>query len=438
MKKKLLVLSSVVLLLLFSLVGCGGSASTGGSTSKGSDNSGGGSSSSAGGSSDGKQVTIQFEHWRGEDVKVFDQLIKKFEQENPNIKVSQTALPSQDYAAQVQTTLQGSNGADVFATAPGAEFNTLYKSGVYADLTGSPIVDRFQPSLIQAGQMNGKQYALPWQLVYNDPIYNMSMFKKLNLTPPKTWSDFLKMCQTLKDNGIIPIAWDGQISNTQFINPMLMNNMPSDDIFNKVVSGDAKLTDDWYKTTLSQIKELKDKGYFEKNANGTSSQGAVALFASGKAAMLAMGSYDMVNAEQLNPNLKIGVLAPITTDSGNPKYEGIYTSTFMLGINKNSKHIDAAKKFLDFLTTPENATAYANGTGQFLTEKGIQYTSKDLQYLTNNWLPKKDLMFQPRYTIPNPDVQKAVEVSVQNIIGGMSVNDAVTKAQQQVDQAIKK
>jgi raffinose/stachyose/melibiose transport system substrate-binding protein len=432
MKKKWLEAMGVALTLSFAVVGCG----TSGNSSGGNAATGG--NSVGGGVNGGQVVTIEFEHWRGEDVSTFDKIIAKFEQKYPDIKVQQTALPSQDYQAQIQTTLQGGHGADIFATFPGAEFNTLYKTGVYEDLSNLPLIKRFQPSLITAGQMNGKQYALPWQLVFNDPIYNIDIFKKYNLTPPTTWDGFLQLCQTLKDNGIIPMAWDGQVSNTQFINPMLMNNMPSANIFDKVDAGQAKLTDSWYTKTLSELKELLDKGYFQKSPNGTSSQGAVALFASGKAAMLDMGSYDMVNSQKLNPNLKVAMLAPITTNSANAKYSGIYTATFMLGINKNSPHVKQAEEFLDFLTQPDMASLYANGTGQNLTETGLSYTSPDLEYLATNWVSRNNLLYQPRYTIKNPGVQKAVEDSVQNIMAGMSVQQAAAKAQQEVDQAIKK
>ncbi|QQE80476.1 ABC transporter substrate-binding protein [Alicyclobacillus sp. SO9] len=427
--KKLLTWSSVAVALSFGVVGCGNSTTSG--SGNGATQSGGNSSANA------KTVTLQFEHWRGEDVPTFKKIIKQFEAKYPNIKVQMTVLPSSKYAAQIQTTLSGSHGADIFATFPGAEFNTLYKMGVYEDLSGQSWLSRFSPSLIKAGQMNGKQYAVPWQLVYNDPLYNVKMFKKYNIKVPKTWSQFLSACQTLKSHGIIPMAWVGQISNTQFINPMLMNNMPSVNIFDKVDSGAAKLTGSWYTKTLTQIKQLYDKGYFQKDPTGTSKQGAIALFASGKAAMFDMGSYDMVNAQKLNPKLQVGMLAPNTTTNSSPKYGGIYTSTFMLGINKNSKHIKQAEEFLNFLTKPKMASLYANGTGQFLTEKGISYTSKDLQYLSKTWLPKQNLMFQPRYTIKNPGVQKAVETSVSNIMSGMSVTKAAQTAQKQVQQAIK-
>lgn len=446
MKRKVLAGSSVVIALSFGMVGCGNStggnasatASGNSSASSGTNASKGNSSNSTASSSASSQkVTIQFEHWRGEDVPTFKKIIAQFETKYPNVKVEQTALPSQDYAAQIQTTLTGGHGADVFATFPGSEFNTLYKMGVYTDLSNQSWLSHFSNSLITAGQVNGKQYAVPWQLVYNDPLYNIDMFKKYNLQVPQTWSQFLQVCQTLKSHGIIPMAWVGQISNTQFINPMLMNNMPSVNIFDKVDSGQAKLTDAWYTKTLSELKELYDKGYFQKDPTGTGKQGAIALFASGKAAMFDMGSYDMVNAEKLNPKLHIGMLAPNTTNSSSPKYGGIYTSTFMLGVNKNSKHIKQAEEFLRFITQPKIATEYANATGQFLTEKGVSYTSSDLKYLSNKWLPKQNLMFQPRYTIKNPAVQKAVETSVSNIMSGMSVQKTAQKAQQQVQQAIK-
>lgn len=56
--------------------------------------------------------------------------------------------------------------------------------------------------------------------------------------------------------------------------------------------------------TLTQIKELNDKGYFQQDALGTKDPAAGALFIQEKAAMLASGSYQLAQNKQQNPNLE--------------------------------------------------------------------------------------------------------------------------------------
>lgn len=379
----------------------------------------------------GEKVTIRFAHWRGEDAEVFNKIIDKFQQENPNIKVEMNISGSEAYIAAIQAELQSSKGADIFTAYPGSHFNSISKANAYVDLTNEPFVQNFESNLIKAGQKDGKQLALPYHLVYNIPIYNKAIFARYNLEPPKDWNGFLALCDTLKKNGVTPILLPGDSGPGQFINPMLMNNAPDEDIFQKVMDGKAKLTDEWFVKTLAQIKELSDKGYFQKDVLGSKKEGVTAQFAQGQGAMLAMGSYMMATVKKQNPQIEMGLLAPITVPADKAVWEGIHTTTFMLGINAKSKHQAEAKKFLEFLTRPEIASLYANETGQMLTVKGIKYESAELQEQAK-WLNKKT-RFQPRYTIPDEEVKKAVEVAFQDVIAGLAPQEAAAKAQAVVE-----
>jgi raffinose/stachyose/melibiose transport system substrate-binding protein len=392
--------------------------------------------SSSGSSSSGK-VTLSFLHWRGEDVKAFDAIIDKFEAANPNIKVDMQTLPSDQYQSTAQAKLSDGSVGDVFASFPGAQFEALSKAGQFTDLTGAEFLKSFNSDLIKAGQKDGKQFAVPYQLVYNIPIYNVKLLDKYNLQVPKSWEEFLAMCQTLKDNGVIPIAFAGaDIGPGQFMNTMVMNNEPSEDIFTKVEAGEAKLTDDWWVKTLGQIKELNDKGYFQPNALGTKDAAAGALFIQEKAAILASGSYQLAQNQAANPNLEQGLLAPITVAADQAKYEGVHTTTFMLAVNSKSRHPEEAKKFLAYLSQPDIASEYANATGQNVTVNGVNYTS-DVMKIAESWTSRKTL-FQPRFTILNADNQKAVTNSIQAVLGGSSAEDAAKEAQSIVDQHLSK
>ncbi len=261
--------------------------------------------------------------------------------------------------------------------------------------------------------------------------------KKLKLQIPKSWDEFLQVCETLKSNGYVPIAFPGQdIGPGQFVNSMMMNNNTDEDIWSKVESGQAKLTDEWFVKTLSQFKELADKGYFQKDSLGTNKDIAGSLFAQEKAAMLATGSYMMSSNKQLNPNLVQGLLAPITVSADKAVFEGIHTTTFMLGVNAKSKYKEEAKKFIAFLSQKENAEKYANQTGQMVTVKGVQYNTPELKE-SATWMDKKT-RFHPRYLISNSQNEKAVVASIQAVVGGKSPEQAAKEAQAIIDQNVKK
>lgn len=380
------------------------------------------------------QVTINFTHWRGEDTKAFNEIIAKFEKENPTIKVDMTIFPSDSYQSQIQGSLLSGEGIDVFASFPGSQFNTIQKASGFAKLTDEKLLSSFDEKLIQVGKVANDQYALPYQLVYNIPVYNKDIFNKLNLEVPKSWDEFLTVSETLKKNGYTPILFSGDVSPSQFINPMIMNNQPTENALHEVELGKRKLTDDWYVKTLSQIKELNDKGYFQRDALGTKKESAAALFAQEKGAMLAQGSYMMATVKQQNPKINQGLLAPITVDEKDAVYEGVHTTTFLLGIAEKSKHKEAAETFLAFLAEPEIASEYANATGQLLTTKDVSYKSPELEE-SAKWTEKKTV-FQPRFTILNERVTKAVETSVQDVLSGVSPTEAAKKAQGEVDRVV--
>lgn len=395
----------------------------------------GGNNDSAGGGDGTEEVNLRFAHWRGEDQAIFREIIADFQAENPHIKIEQDIAGSEQYQTKLQAELQAQGGPDIFTVMPGARFANIASSGVYVDLSGEGFVGNVPEHLLEPGQLDGNQLAIPYQLVFNMPVYNVDIFEEYGLEPAQDWEGFLALCETLKENGITPIIFDGEIGPGQFINPMLMNNMPAGDTLSKVQTGDAKLTDEWFVNTLSQFKELNEKGYFQNDVLGTRKDGAAALFAQERGAMLAQGSYMMATNKAANPDLRQGLIAPITVSADEMKYEGIHTATFMIGLNGNSKNQEAAKKFMEYLFQPEVAGKYANATGQMLTVNGVAYDSDELNAQIP-WLTKETL-FQPRYTVTVSEVESAIVNAVADVISGMDPVAAAEQAQAEVERAIK-
>ncbi|RNF38799.1 extracellular solute-binding protein [Planococcus salinus] len=393
-----------------------------------------GESNDSGSSDNGDSTQISFIHWRGEDKDVFDEIIAQFEEENPDITVEMTIYPSEQYQATGQRMLQDGSTGDVFTSFPGAQFEAIHSAGFFEDLTDEEFVSNFDEGSITVGQKDGQQFALPYQLVFNMPVYNKGMFDELGLEVPKSWTEFQEMSDTLLENGITPIAFPGaDIGPNQFMNSMMMNNAPDEDVFEKLQNGEESLTNEWWVKTLEDFQLLEERGYIQADALGTNQDSAMAMVANEEAAMLATGSYHMASLLELNPDLQLDLLAPITVPEEEAQYEGIHTATFMLAVNSNSEKKEEAKMFIDYLSQPEVASKYANETGQHLTVNGVEYESEALQN-TSYWIDERNTRFQPRFLITNAQIEAAVLSSIENVLGGEDPMAAAEQAQQIVEE----
>jgi raffinose/stachyose/melibiose transport system substrate-binding protein len=380
---------------------------------------------------------VSFAHWRAEDKAVFDKLIAAFTQKNADVRLRQDISPSNDYQSNALQRIRGGQIGDVFVAFRGAQFADMAKAGIYAPIAGQPLVANYDSTLIDAGNQLGSQLGLPYQVVFNMPVANMDALERVGVTEaPPDWDGFLDMCDKLKGKGVVPLAWPGgDVGNAgHLLNSMVMNNAPTDDMFTKIESGEAKVTDPWFLTTLKQYVELRP--YFQPNATGTAVEPAQQMFAQGKAGLLVTGSFHMAAVRGLGAEFPMNLVPPITVPAEEAKFEGIYNATFILGVNAASDVQPAALAFIDFLSQPENAAVYANGTGQHVSVKNVEYDNPDLE-ATQAWLGRKTLL-APRFQFLNLDIRNAVEVAAIQVVGGAQPAKAAQDAQTIIDQRVQR
>ncbi len=402
------------------------------------------SGSNAAAADDLKGTKITFYHWRAEDKAVLDGIIKDFTTKT-GIEVEQSIKNSTDYQAQATQDILDGKPADVFTAFRGAQFFSMAKANggsIFLDLSNQPFVKNYVPGLVAPGVWEGKQLGLPYQLVFNMPVVNVDLLNSLGLTLPQNINDLQRFCQKVKSKGITPIEWPGGIRGNAgqlSMNGMIMNNAPTDDAFAKIDSGAAKANDFWLVNTMQQFKDLA-ADCFQDNALATKDDGALADFAGGKALMLATGTFSMGPALALNKNMNFGLFVPLTNKVGTAaKWDGIYNATFIVGVSsrqKDAKKQAAAIKFVDWLSQPENAAKYANGTNQHSTVKGVVYTAKALKD-TGVWAEKK-VFLAPRFQFLNLDIRNAVEDAFLAVAGGKDAKAAADDAQKIIDQKLGK
>ena len=210
------------------LAACSGPGSTGGGNAEGPDTEG------------AIEGDISFAHWRAEDQAAFDELIAMFTAENPDVTVTQDITPSNNYQTQALNRLQSSAVGDIFPTFRGAQFTQFVEAGVYTDLSDTDIVGQYQPGLIDAGQSEGAQMGLPYQVVLSMPVGNVDILSDVGYEEtPTDWDGFLDMCDKVKSKGIVPLAWPGaDMGNAgQLYNSMIMNLQPEDDASAQIEAG---------------------------------------------------------------------------------------------------------------------------------------------------------------------------------------------------------
>jgi len=375
---------------------------------------------------------IEFWHWRGEDKAVFDQLIARFQNQNPGVKITQVITPSTPYQANAFQQLRNNPKGAAFAAFRGPQFWQMANGGLMKDVSKEAFVKNVNTNSLNAGKLTGKQYGVPYHYLFNMPVYNTEIFQKVGIKPPTTFPQFLDMCKKLKAAGYIPMAWIGSGNRGQSaqISNAILANEATDSEITGLSKGQTKVSDPWFQTVAGKYEEMRNAGCFPDNPLGTTEAAANALFAQGRAAILPTGSFSMGAVKALNPAMEGKMqlmMIPSKTNVKDAKYEGIHNNTFILGINNTSSPTQQAiaRAWIDFLTKPINAEYYANGTSQHAVVNGVRYTNPDLKN-TSEWLTKNTKL-APRFLILNLGVSDEVQDLLIGIVGGKSASAAIAE-----------
>lgn len=239
---------------------------------------------------------------------------------------------------------------------------------------------------MDVGKVDGKQYGLPMIGVLPVVLFiNKDVFAKAGVQPPKTYAELLSLVDTFKAKGVTPIALAGSQGWTELMwLEYLLDRIGGADKFQAIVAGkDGAWQDPAVIKSLEEIQNLVKRGAFGSNFASVNydNQGASKLFATGKAAMHLMGTWDYSVQKDANPKFisegKLGYVAF-------PAYEGgAGDPKSVVGNPSNYYSINAASKnkavAADFLAKSLTSEAYINGlidAGQVPAVKGVEETLK--------------------------------------------------------------
>lgn len=226
-------------------------------------------------------------------VEIFNQFT-----EETGIAVSDTPIGSEDFKTGILVRAAGNSLPDVFSYWAGARTQFVVDAGNLHSLAGMWDADGLDEVVAKsiadgATLYDGERYLVPFGYHYAGMFYNKKVFADAGITDlPKTWDEFLALCETLESKGITPIALGSKNRwPAQFWFDYLVLRTAGPDYRAALMNGTASYTDAEVKLAMSKWKELVDAGYFAPNANADDWTDAADKVARGDAAMTLMGTW---------------------------------------------------------------------------------------------------------------------------------------------------
>jgi branched-chain amino acid transport system substrate-binding protein len=316
-------------------------------------------------------VVLRVSGWGMQNTDPMKRILAKFNEEHPDIYVSFEPFNLYNEALNVQ--LEDGNAPDLFFIRSYDLSLKMYEEGYLEALNSIPaLTENFAPeSLAPWTTKDGVTFGVPLIATSHGIYYNQDVFEKLGLSTPTTWQELIEDSQTLKDNGYAPFA-NGTGTQWTAAETIFMNIAPTfiggRDGRLAYLNGDRCFND---RNMVAAFKAINDLAPFlPENQTDLTYVDSEELFITGKAAMWLGGSWDIAYFESKSPNFEWSIM-PIPPPAGKPGIVTFHPDAGM-GLNAASTHKEAARVFIEWLSSPEYAEAMSNELpGFFSMNKNI-------------------------------------------------------------------
>ncbi|MDT0318602.1 ABC transporter substrate-binding protein [Streptomyces millisiae] len=275
--------------------------------------------------------------------------------------------PTDQVQTSLRTQLGAGNAPDVHVVYPGngsaMSMAQIAEAGLLADLSEQAwtrnIPDNFKPAF----QLDGRTYLYSAGASVIGAIYNRSVFQEAGVEPPTTWGEFIQVCEAVKATGRVPIALGAQTQwVTQLISYALVPSTVyagNPDFDSQLRDGSASFADSGWADAFEMYLELRDRGFFNDNPNGTTFEQQTAMVATGDAAMAVQVSAVLPDfrAAAANPD-DLSMFPVPGADAADDVWipAGVVVG---LGVSAGSRNQAAALEFVEFLGEQRNINAWA-------------------------------------------------------------------------------
>ena len=305
---------------------------------------------------------LVIESWRKDDQIFWDRvIIPAFQKKHPGIRLKFAPEEALLYDGRLYSRLSSRVAGDVVFCRPFDGGLRLNDKGFLQPLSENQL-ENFSPEARRAWTTDdGKTtFCLPVAYVIHGIFYNKQIFKQHHIEPPKTLAQFMEGLQKLASAGqTTPLAlgtadmWEA----TQVIfTGMGPNFWEGEKARQGLMNGSKKFTDPEFIKVWKMMSQFKP--FMHPKQSEMSNGDMQLLFATGHAAIYPTGSWDLdflrSTSFAYKKQIDMGVFKPPVENAQQRCHISVHPD-FGIGINKNTKHPEAARKLIDWLASAEFA-----------------------------------------------------------------------------------
>ena len=219
----------------------------------------------------------------------------------------------------------------------------------------------FNGGILDPLTYDGEVYAIPTQQSTAIMYYNKAIFDKYGLEVPTTYDEYVQVCDTLKENGVTPVALASTADDAWLVSQyiqQLSDGIKGEDLFNSLKDGTGKWNDEGMVEAGKLFQEEVNKGYFEDGFTGVSREEAQLQFANGQTAMYFNGCWEISNLDKKENAAEAENISCFLMPAVNEEYAGVEVGSVdtSYAITKNCKNVDAAVALLKYMTNEESTS----------------------------------------------------------------------------------
>ncbi|MEL5426091.1 sugar ABC transporter substrate-binding protein [Serratia nevei] len=299
------------------------------------------------------KITLRYAVWDRNQLPAEQEIAKRFEQANPDIKIEIELTPSAQYFVKLDSAAAGGVAPDIFwINMP--YFVQYAKNGIMEPL--APYIkdsglklDDVVASSVKAYQYDGQQMAIPRDVDSIAVWYNKKLFDQAGVSYPTSdwgWDDLKNKATALK-NGLkgaaFPLVMDLSIDGQDSYMNLLFQNG------NHIVPKDGQPTDIANDKSIWVYQQLQGmmKDGLMPSAQQMSEVKTENIFQSNRAAMVYAGSWlaaPFANNPLINDHIGVVMMPKIERQSG-------VAHSLAFAMSAKSAHKQAAWKYIAFMSS---------------------------------------------------------------------------------------
>jgi putative chitobiose transport system substrate-binding protein len=286
----------------------------------------------------------------------FNDLIARFEKENPGSKVRWVDVPWTAMESKILTAVSAKTAPDVVNLNPNFASQLAARNAwmTLDDRIPADVKAQYLPNIWKASILDGKSFGIPWYLTTRVTIYNTDLMKQAGITqPPDTYAELAQAAKQIKDKTgkyaffatVVPE------DSAEVLESFVQMGVPLLD-----EQGKAAFNTPQGKAAFQTWIDLYKNGLIPQEVLTEGHRHAIDLYQRGDTAMLASGAEFLNTIAKNAPSIaKVSASAPqISGETGKKN-----VAVMNLVIPKDTDQPDLALKFALFVTNDANQLAFA-------------------------------------------------------------------------------